>query len=307
MTQHRALPVSVRVAILLLALFVTGGITLVTGRVAYIQYHEPLPVVMEKSLTLPRTEPTLPQIESIFPRAEAADVLLGAEDPIRVAFTAPVDQYYIDFRFDPPLSVTYEANPDRTEFKILPSAGVEPGKVYDLAVFARLNAAAQGADRFLTRTRFTTRALPPEEWSTDKTARVADAKRYTKARMTTGKYIDINLSVQILTIFEEGRALDSFLISSGRRGMDTPKGEYAIHNKARRPWSKQYSLYMPYWMALTDDGKYGIHELPEWPGGYKEGVNHLGIPVSHGCVRLGVGPAERVWNWAEVGTPVVIY
>ena len=89
--------------------------------------------------------------------------------------------------------------------------------------------------------------------------------------------------------------------------MNTPAGEYAIRNKAPRVWSRAYGLFMPYWMALVPDGKFGIHELPEWPGGYKEGANHLGIPVSHGCVRLGVGPAQRVFEWTEINTPVIIY
>jgi lipoprotein-anchoring transpeptidase ErfK/SrfK len=29
--------------------------------------------------------------------------------------------------------------------------------------------------------------------------------------------------------------------------------------------------------------------------------------VSHGCIRLGIGPAETLYNWTEVGTPVYIY
>jgi lipoprotein-anchoring transpeptidase ErfK/SrfK len=59
-------------------------------------------------------------------------------------------------------------------------------------------------------------------------------------------------------------------------------------------------------MQFTGAG-HGIHELPEWKNGYKEGANHLGTPVSHGCVRLGVGPAAKVYGWAEVGTPIVIH
>ncbi len=89
--------------------------------------------------------------------------------------------------------------------------------------------------------------------------------------------------------------------------MDTPKGKHQIYNKHPRAWSNKYGLYMPYWMAITTDGRFGIHELPEWPGGYKEGQNHLGIKVSHGCVRLGVGPAKVVYNWADIGTPVIVY
>jgi lipoprotein-anchoring transpeptidase ErfK/SrfK len=54
-------------------------------------------------------------------------------------------------------------------------------------------------------------------------------------------------------------------------------------------------------------GSFGLHELPIWPNGYREGQDHLGIPVSHGCIRLGVGPAQFLYNWAEVGTPVIIY
>ena len=64
---------------------------------------------------------------------------------------------------------------------------------------------------------------------------------------------------------------------------------------------------MPNWMALVASGKFGIHELPEWPSGYKEGASHLGSPVSHGCVRLGVGPSKRVYDFAEVGTPVIVH
>jgi lipoprotein-anchoring transpeptidase ErfK/SrfK len=52
---------------------------------------------------------------------------------------------------------------------------------------------------------------------------------------------------------------------------------------------------------------YGLHALPEWPNGYREGENHLGIPVSHGCVRLSTAAAAQVYSWADVGTIVVIH
>ena len=90
-------------------------------------------------------------------------------------------------------------------------------------------------------------------------------------------------------------------------GMETPRGQTKIYNKYPRAFSRSYGLFMPYWMAIAADGSRGIHELPEWPNGYKEGANHLGIPVSHGCVRLGVGPAKFVYDWVQIGTPVVIY
>ena len=99
--------------------------------------------------------------------------------------------------------------------------------------------------------------------------------------------------------------MDTFPVSSGKPGMYTPTGHFVIDGKHKRAWSS-YGLWMPWWMSLQH-GYFGIHELPEWPDGTKEGEDHLGTPVSHGCIRLGVGPAEKLYHWAPVGTPVFIY
>lgn len=119
------------------------------------------------------------------------------------------------------------------------------------------------------------------------------------------KYIEIDLSDQTLAWYESGVQLGKTRISSGKIGMDTPIGEYNVMSKSRRAYSSKYALYMPFWMQFTSAG-HGMHELPEWPNGAKEGANHLGIKVSHGCVRMGIGPAEEVFNFADIGTPIII-
>jgi lipoprotein-anchoring transpeptidase ErfK/SrfK len=88
--------------------------------------------------------------------------------------------------------------------------------------------------------------------------------------------------------------------------MPTPKGNYKIENKHPKAWSP-YGLWMPYWMAVVPSGKFGLHELPIWPSGYREGEDHLGQAVSHGCVRMGEGDAKFLYEWADIGTPVYIY
>lgn len=117
--------------------------------------------------------------------------------------------------------------------------------------------------------------------------------------------IVIDLKRQRLQRVLGGVTIAEYTISSGKRATPTPKGTFAVRNKTPRAWSKQFGLYMPWWMAFTYQG-HGMHELPEWPNGYKEGTNHLGTPVSHGCVRLGIGPAKELYDWAPVGTPVVV-
>jgi len=120
-----------------------------------------------------------------------------------------------------------------------------------------------------------------------------------------GKYIDINLTTQRLCQVENTAIIACYTISSGKPSMPTPVGTFAIQNKNSRAWSAKYGLWMPFWQGFN--GPYGLHELPEWPNGYKEGQDHLGRPVSHGCVRLGITDAETVYNWTSIGTPVYIH
>ena len=116
--------------------------------------------------------------------------------------------------------------------------------------------------------------------------------------------IIIYLKDQKMEYLIDGRVWKTFKISSGKPSMPTPVGEYKITNKIRKAWSS-YGLWMPYWMSLGRGG-IGIHELPIWPNGYREGEDHLGKAVSHGCVRLGVGAAEYLYSHVEINTPVVI-
>lgn len=119
------------------------------------------------------------------------------------------------------------------------------------------------------------------------------------------KWIRLDLSEQKLRYGYGPKVLDTFIVSTGKRGFKTPTGTFSVIYKNPKKWSTMYKLWMPYWMAFTPRG-HGIHELPYWPNGYREGANHLGKPVSHGCVRLGIGPAKKLYEWAEVGTRVIV-
>ncbi|MEA2064841.1 MAG: L,D-transpeptidase family protein [Patescibacteria group bacterium] len=126
-----------------------------------------------------------------------------------------------------------------------------------------------------------------------------------KAKLS--KRIEINTGEkQELSYFLGDVRMGTYQVSTGKYRMRTPLGFFKIDSKNRKAWSAKYGLWMPYWMSLQN-GYFGIHELPEWPNGFKEGEDHLGKAVSHGCIRLGVGPAEFLYNWAEIETPVFIH
>lgn len=115
----------------------------------------------------------------------------------------------------------------------------------------------------------------------------------------------IDLKKQKMQYLVSGSVLKEFPVSSGKPSMKTPSGSFKITNKNKKAWSNTYKLWMPYWLGLGS-GRIGIHELPFWPSGYREGANHLGTPVSHGCVRLGIGAAKYIYERVNVGTSVII-
>jgi hypothetical protein len=249
-----------------------------------------------------------PEISQVFPADGASNIILDIEDPIIINFKESAENFFLDFEINPNGGMAYFNNPEKTEFKLLPKEKMKSGQIYRLKVRARyVNDNSDKNFKEIYAGEFMTMPAPAQIPEKDHALRLLQARKFTEAKIITGKYIDINLSSQVMSVFEDGKIVDSFMVSTGKRGMETPKGSYQIRNKAARVWSKAYGLYMPYWMAVASDGKFGIHELPEWPGGYKEGANHLGIPVSHGCIRLGVGPAKFVFDWTAIGTPVIIY
>lgn len=117
--------------------------------------------------------------------------------------------------------------------------------------------------------------------------------------------VEISLKKQLLTYYVAGQAWKEFPVSTGKASMPTPTGTFTVTNKVKKAWSKTYKLWMPFWLGLNRGG-IGIHELPVWPSGYREGANHLGKPVSHGCVRLGIGPAQYLFERVDVGLQVFI-
>lgn len=117
--------------------------------------------------------------------------------------------------------------------------------------------------------------------------------------------VEIDLSDQTMSFFVSNIKWREFRVSTGQPSMPTPTGEFTVLNKIEKAWSKKYGLWMPFWLGF-DRGGIGIHELPIWPSGYREGESSLGTAVSHGCIRLGVGAAEYVYHHLEVGAKVRI-
>jgi lipoprotein-anchoring transpeptidase ErfK/SrfK len=50
----------------------------------------------------------------------------------------------------------------------------------------------------------------------------------------------------------------------------------------------------------------GFHDIPVDDGEPVQTVAQLGTPLSHGCIRQRRSDARRTWDFAPLGTPVVV-
>lgn len=113
------------------------------------------------------------------------------------------------------------------------------------------------------------------------------------------RWIQIDLKRQRLFAWEGKNQVHAVIISTGKDATPTLPGVFEIQSKHKsaRMRGDDYDIPdVPYVMFY--DGSYGIH------GAYWH--RNFGTPVSHGCVNLAVDQARWFFNWASVGTPVVV-
>ena len=112
------------------------------------------------------------------------------------------------------------------------------------------------------------------------------------------KWIDINLSAQTVTAYEERTPVYTAIASTGTWRTPTVVGTYRIYAKYRYKHMSGpgYSMpNVPFTMFFYKG--YSIH------GTYWH--DNFGTPMSHGCVNLTIPDAEWFYNWAPMGTKVV--
>jgi lipoprotein-anchoring transpeptidase ErfK/SrfK len=99
--------------------------------------------------------------------------------------------------------------------------------------------------------------------------------------------IEVDKSAQRMTVTVNGEQLYEWPVSTGGKGYDTPSGAFKPFRMEIDHTSDEYdNAPMPYSMFFTQTGV-AVH------GTYE--ARNLGHAVSHGCVRLSVKNAARLW------------
>ncbi|MBN1325939.1 L,D-transpeptidase family protein [Candidatus Falkowbacteria bacterium] len=121
------------------------------------------------------------------------------------------------------------------------------------------------------------------------------------------KTIKIDLSKQKLYAYFRGLLENEFIISTGRWKYPTPEGSFKILSKfLKTDMARDYGPDNP--------DNYNLPNVPHVMYFYRDYAIHgaywhwrFGTRVSHGCVNLKLKDAKWLYEWSDMGIPVIIY
>jgi hypothetical protein len=107
--------------------------------------------------------------------------------------------------------------------------------------------------------------------------------------------IAVSIERQTLKVYDANGFFAETPISSGMRGHSTPMGVFSIIQKHKFHRSNIYSgAPMPYMQRIT------------WSGVAMHAGVLPGYPASHGCIRMPMSFAMKMWGWTKMGARVVV-
>lgn len=112
---------------------------------------------------------------------------------------------------------------------------------------------------------------------------------------------------RVWLVESNGRVSRTYPVS-GRLDRPGP-GTYEVYSRSSEAISYDYAETMDYMVrfARGENAAIGFHDIPVTADGTAVQTNaQLGQPLSAGCVRQSEEDARFLWDWAPVGTTVVV-
>ncbi|EHK2336187.1 L,D-transpeptidase [Clostridium perfringens] len=125
----------------------------------------------------------------------------------------------------------------------------------------------------------------------------------------TNYLVFVNIAEQKTYVYEGSKndwTLDkTFTCSTGIEGKETPVGVFTVQNRA--PWffSPKYGQGGKYYVQFM--GNYLFHSIPFDSDKTTVSDPTLGVPASHGCIRLSVEDSKWLYDNVKNGSKIIIY
>jgi hypothetical protein len=119
--------------------------------------------------------------------------------------------------------------------------------------------------------------------------------------------IEVSISRREVTVLEDGRALKHFTIAVGAPSAPTPTGVFAVTDRLAT-----HDPTGPYGCCILALSAEAPHAIQDWSGGNRIAIHStpetwtIGLPVSHGCMRLTMAEGQWLIDHVPLGTPTII-
>jgi len=119
--------------------------------------------------------------------------------------------------------------------------------------------------------------------------------------------LKVSLGVRQLTVFEAGKVVERYTVAVGAAYAPTPTGRFAVTDRLLTgdPGG-------PYGCCILATSAHSPHAIQGWTGGTRIAVHStpetssIGLPASHGCVRVTLPEGRWLLDHIPLGTPVLI-
>lgn len=145
-----------------------------------------------------------------------------------------------------------------------------------------------------------TRPAPPAAPRTQRVRKLSKSKVVAAEKETGAKpqgplIIAISINQQKVRIYDSNGFFAESPVSTGMKGHATPMGVFSIIEKHKMHHSNIYSgAPMPFMQRIT------------WSGVAMHAGVLPGYPASHGCIRMPMAFATKMWNWTKMGARVIV-
>lgn len=129
------------------------------------------------------------------------------------------------------------------------------------------------------------------------------------ARSGTGRRIVFSESRQRVWLVDDATDVRRTYLVSGSTLDNLDPGTYEVYSTSRWAVGIDDSGVMEYFVRFTQGpsgAAIGFHTIPTKDGVPLQSKQELGTPQSHGCIRQRTPDAIALWDFAPVGTKVVV-
>ncbi|MEX0429356.1 L,D-transpeptidase family protein [Nocardioides sp. DS6] len=139
-------------------------------------------------------------------------------------------------------------------------------------------------------------------------ARTIDTDTALPADSGEGRRAVFSMSRQRVWIVDDGDDVERTYLVSGSVTDNLQPGTYAVYSRSENAWGVDDSGTMKWFVRFAHgpNAAIGFHDIPVKDGQPLQTLRQLGTPQSHGCIRQKEADALAMWDFAQIGTKVVV-